>query len=64
MVALWAKPGDPSRVVVSLLEAGAAPRTIQVQLGHASLDHTTIYLHLSRRHLEAVPNPLSMAVPF
>jgi integrase/recombinase XerD len=37
-----------------------------VLLGHASLDHTTIYLHLSRRHLEAVPNPLdtlSIAAP-
>jgi integrase len=33
-------------------------RTIQVLLGHASLDHTTVYLHLSRRHMDAVPNPL------
>jgi integrase/recombinase XerD len=33
-------------------------RTIQVLLGHASLDHTTIYLHLSRRHLSATASPL------
>ena len=41
-----------------LLEAGADLRTIQVLLGHASIDHTTVYLHLSRRHMDAVPNPL------
>lgn len=41
-----------------LHEAGADLRTIQVLLGHASLDHTSIYLHLSRRHMDAVANPL------
>src|ERR1039457_3533865 len=41
-----------------LHEAGADLRTIQVLLGHASLDHTSIYLHLSRRHMDTVPNPL------
>jgi site-specific recombinase XerD len=41
-----------------LLEAGADLRTIQVLLGHRKLEHTLIYLHLSRRHLAAVPNPL------
>ncbi len=41
-----------------LLEAGADLRTIQVLLGHAKLADTTVYLHLSRRHLQAVPSPL------
>ena len=41
-----------------LLEAGADLRTIQLLLGHVKLEHTIIYLHLSRRHLQAVPNPL------
>jgi len=36
-----------------LLEAGADLRTIQVLFGHASLDHTTVYLHLSRRHMDS-----------
>ena len=38
-------------------------RTIQLLLGHVKLEHTVIYLHLSRRHLQAVTNPLdTMAV--
>jgi site-specific recombinase XerD len=41
-----------------LLDAGADLRTIQVVLGHARLEHTLIYLHLSHKHLQAVPNPL------
>lgn len=41
-----------------LLEAGADLRTIQVLLGHAKLAHTAVYLHLSRRHLQAVPSPI------
>jgi len=41
-----------------LLEAGADLRTIQLLLGHVELRHTALYLHLSRRHLQAVPNPL------
>ena len=41
-----------------LLEDGADLATIQVLLGHADLDATSIYLHLSRRHLEKTVNPL------
>ena len=41
-----------------LFEAGADLRTLQVFLGHSRLEHTLIYLHLSRKHLQAVANPL------
>ena len=41
-----------------LLDAGADLRTIQVLLGHSRLEHTLVYLHLSHKHLQAVPNPL------
>ena len=45
-----------------LLEGGADLRTIQVLLGHAKLEHTIVYLHLSQKHLTAVANPLE-AIP-
>lgn len=41
-----------------LLEAGADIRTIQLLLGHSDLKATTIYLHLSRRHLQQTTSPL------
>lgn len=41
-----------------LLEDGADLATIQMLLGHADLEATSIYLHLSRRHLEKTINPL------
>ena len=33
-------------------------QSIQVPLGHAKLEHTLVYLHLSHKHLTAVANPL------
>ncbi len=41
-----------------LLENGADLPTIQILMGHADLETTSIYLHLSRRHLETTINPL------
>jgi integrase/recombinase XerD len=41
-----------------LMEAGTDLRTIQLLMGHAHLEHTTVYLHLSHRHLHAAINPL------
>jgi len=41
-----------------MLEAGADLRTIQLLLGHAKIGDTALYLHLSKRHLQAVPSPL------
>src|ERR1039458_10449516 len=46
-----------------LLEAGTDLRTIQMLLGHAKLEHTAVYLHLSRKHLTAVANPLDTITP-
>lgn len=45
-----------------LLENGTDLRTIQLLLGHRDLEETTIYLHLSRRHLGATASPLDALV--
>src|SRR6516162_5489502 len=41
-----------------LLERGTDLKTIQIQLGHFDLEATTIYLHLSQRHLQSIQNPI------
>jgi integrase/recombinase XerD len=41
-----------------LLERGTDLKTIQIQLGHFDLEATTIYLHLSQRHLQSIHNPI------
>jgi len=42
----------------NMLEAGADLRSRQMLLGHRDLADTAIYLHLSRRHLQAVASPI------
>jgi site-specific recombinase XerD len=41
-----------------LLERGTDLRSIQMLLGHNDLEQTTIYLHISQRHLHATASPL------
>jgi integrase/recombinase XerD len=41
-----------------LIEGGADLPTVQALLGHADLKPTSIYLHLSERHLKAAGTPL------
>jgi site-specific recombinase XerD len=43
-----------------LLEAGVDLRTIQILLGHSSIDSTVWYLHLTRKKLDATQNPLDL----
>jgi integrase/recombinase XerD len=43
-----------------MLETGANLRTVQVLLGHACIQSTTTYLHLSNAHLRATPSPIDL----
>ena len=40
------------------LEAGVELKTLQDLLGHQDLATTSLYLHLSKKHLQAVSTPL------
>jgi len=40
------------------MESGTDLRTIQLLMGHAHLEHTMVYLHLSQRHPHVALNPL------
>jgi hypothetical protein len=46
------------KIATHMLEAGADLRAIHVLLGYSKLEHSTLYLHLSRRHLQPILNPL------
>ena len=41
-----------------LIESGTDLPTLQLLMGHQKLQDTTLYVHLSRRHLHAATNPL------
>lgn len=43
-----------------LLEAGVDVRTIQVLMGHNSLNTTVRYLHVTQKHLEGTRSPLDL----
>jgi len=43
-----------------LLEAGVDLRTMQLLMGHGSLNTTTLYLHLTRKHLEQLHSPFEL----
>jgi len=43
-----------------MMEAGADLRSIQLQLGHASIRTTTRYLHLTHARRKSLPSPLDL----
>jgi len=49
--------GDKVTDAAAPVVDGTDLRTIQLLMGHTHLEDTTVYLHLSQRHLHAAPNP-------
>jgi integrase len=47
-------------VATPVLEAGGDPRTIQLLLGHRSLETTTRYLRVARPHLANLQSPCAL----
>jgi site-specific recombinase XerD len=43
-----------------LLEAGVDLRTIQILMGHSSLNTTVKYLHITEKHLGQTQSPLDL----
>ena len=43
-----------------LLEAGVDLRTIQILMGHNSLNTTVKYLHVTQKHIEETQSPLDL----
>ena len=43
-----------------LLEAGVDVRTIQILMGHSSLNTTVKYLHVTQKHIEETQSPLDL----
>ena len=46
-----------------LLESGTDLRTVQALLGHASINSTVIYTHVTRKLITAVESPLESLPP-